>query len=190
MFTLLFVAQALAADHIDGSIAAADPAADITDLFAWHDGTSVTAVLNFAGLALPGDPATYDADVLYGIHIDTDNDLSNGATHDVWVRFGQDSLGAWGVQVSGLPGTGAPVVGPVEHVIQSAGGRVFAGLRDDPFFFDLTGLNNTLATGTISFTAGDDFAGSNVTSIVLEMDQNATAMGTTQIQVWATTRRI
>jgi len=181
--------SALAADHIDAPTATADPAADISDFYTWHDDTYVYVALNFAGLSAAGDPAMYDSGVLYGVHIDTDQD--NVADTQIWVRFGQDALGAWGVQVTNLPGTGAPVVGPVEAILEAPGGKVFAGLREDPFRFDFTGFNTTLASGTLSFDAThDDFAGTNITSIVLAMDKGAVGAGSDQINLWATTARV
>jgi hypothetical protein len=144
-----------AADHAEAPESGSDPAADLADLYAWHtDDSTLVTVLTFAGLSVSGDPALYDADVLYGIHIDNDGDAI--ADHDVWVRFGQDSLGGWGLQVVGMPGTGAPVFGPVEHVIAAPGGRIFAGLRDDPFFFDLAGFNTTVSTGDLTFDSTAD----------------------------------
>lgn len=186
---LMAVGGAFAADHIDAPAASVDVPADISDFFVWHDGSHLTAVLCFAPFGVAGDGAMYDPDVLYGIHIDTNGD--NEADHEIWARFGTDSLGNWGVQVEGMPGTGAPVAGPVESVIQAPGGRIYAGLRDDPFFFDFDGLTETLSTATLSFDATDDaFEGTNVTSIVVEMDQGAAANGADNIQMWATTARI
>lgn len=185
---LMLLGSAFAADHQEAPLTQADPAADITDFYAWSDGTTVTAIINFAGFGVPGEGAMYDPDVLYTVNIDNDGDFL--PDHSIHVRFGTDSLGAWGVQVSNLPGTGAPVVGPVEAVITAPGGKVFAGLREDPFTFDLTGFNATLASSTLSFDAtNDDFAGTNVTSIVIEMDANAAAMGAANLNLWATTAR-
>ena len=69
--------------------------------------------------------------------------------------------------------------------------KAWAGLREDPFFFDLTGYQETLDTGTIAFDSNrDDFAGTNVTAIVIEMDAAAAAADGTQLQIWATTGRL
>lgn len=190
MNLLMLIGSAFAADHIDGDTAAADPAADLTDLFAWHDDSKVYVAVNFAGAGSTIDSGMYDADVLYGVHIDLDGDYDNGAETDIWIRFGQDSQGNWGVQVENLPGAGAPVVGPVEAVVAAPGGKVFAGVRNDPFFFDFAGFNDTIATGDVAFTGADFFAGLNVTSIVLEMDRNAAAEGADGLAVWATSARI
>ncbi len=189
LITLTLGANVFAADHAEAPIAGADPAADIADLFAWHDEGTLTTILTVAGLGMPGDAAVYDADVAYAIHIDNDGD--NESDIDIIVKFGTDSQGEWGVQVSNLPGTGAAVVGPVEQVVQAAGGKVWVGLRDDPFFFDLEGYQNTLATGALDFdSTRDSLAGTNVTTIALEMDLGVALDGADTIQVWATSGRI
>ena len=186
----LVIPQAVqAADHAEAPVAAADPAADLADLYAWHtDAGSLVTAITFGGLTAPGEPASYDADVLYGIHIDRDADQV--ADTDIWARFGQDDQGNWGLQVSNLPGTGAPVTGAVEQVIAVPGGSIYAGLRDDPFFFDLQGFNDTATTGVLSFDAGrDSLAGTNVTALVFEMDLASAVADSGNIQIWATTHR-
>ncbi|MFV8750297.1 DUF4331 family protein [Nannocystaceae bacterium ST9] len=176
-----------AADHAEAPGTMADLAGDLTDVYAWTADGKLVVVVDFAGLQEPGTPATYDADMLYGIHIDNDGD--NQPDLDTWVRFGQNGAGEWGVQVVDLPGGDALVEGAVETTIDAGGGlRVFAGLRDDPFFFDLDGFKATLMTGTVMFDSNNDhFAGTNVTSIVVEMD--VASVGTEDIQLWATTGR-
>ena len=185
--------SARAADHAEAPGAQADFAADIADLYAWHNGSGqIAVVLTFAGGTDPGVPATYDSDVLYGIHVDTTAD--GVPEHDIWFRFGQNSAGDWGVQAEGIPGGDAVVSGPVGTTIDADTGgtlKLWAGLADDPFFFDSQGLQDTLATGTISFDASrDTFAGKNVTAIVFTMDQ-ATVLGSDPtLKVWATTGRL
>lgn len=179
---------ALAADHADSPAAAADPAADIGDFYAWHtaDG-SIVSIITFSPLTAAGGSALYDADVLYSMHVDVDAD---GAA-DAWlnVRFGQNSAGDWGVQAE-VPGVSDPVSGPVGEVIEQDGVKLYAGLTDDPFFFDLQGFNDTLATGTIAFdSTRDSIAGLNVTAVVVEFDAAAAVGSATQIQTWATTAR-
>lgn len=181
----------LAADHAEAPGTRADPEADIADLYAWHDGDKLVAVLTYAGLQAPaaGQQGSYDADVLYGVHLDRDSDQS--ADVDVWIRFGQNSEGAWGVRVENLPGATGPVVGAVDQMIDAGtNASVYAGLRDDPFFFDLDGFRQTLDTGTLAFDAQrDSFAGLNVTAIVLEMDLAAATGDSESLQLWATTGR-
>jgi hypothetical protein len=179
-----------AADHLEAPGTMADTPADITDVYAWHADGVLTVALDFDGLQPPGTPGTYDPDVLYGIHIDNDGD--NAADVDVWIRFGQNGAAEWGVQITGLPGGDPVVEGPVDEVLDAGGTlQAFAGPREDPFFFDLDGFKATLMTGTLMFdNTHDTFAGSNVTSIVLEMDAGMASGGNDNIQLWATTGRL
>lgn len=189
-FGALFTAggTVIAADHIDSPNAKGDAAGDITDFYAWAEGESVYAIVAFAGLAEAGAPAVYDADVLYGVHVDNDGD--GESDHDIWIRFGQDDAGEWGVQVTGLAGQDA-LVGPVDEVIDGElGQRVFAGLRDDPFFFDLEGFQDTLMTGDLSFQSDRNFfEGVNVTAIAIEASRDQLANGDAPFTIWTTTRR-
>jgi hypothetical protein len=179
-----------AADHVDAPATKADHAADITDFYAWHkDDGKIVVIVNYAGLLEVGQPGVYDSSVVYGIHIDNNGD--NEADEDVWVRFGQNGMGEWGVQFSGLPGVADPVVGPVNTVIDAGlGNRAWAGLRDDPFFFDLDGFLATLMSGTLMFdSTNDSFAMTNVNAIIVELSTDASAGGSDNIQLWATTRK-
>ncbi len=175
----------LAADHIDSPNAAADSAADISDFYAWADADTTTVIVAFAGLAEAGSEATYDRGVLYGIHFDQDGD--GISDHDIWVRFGQDVDGNWGVQASGLGGD--PLVGPVGEAVAEGSAQVWAGPRDDPFFFDLEGFQGTLESGTLMFDSTRDFfAGLNVTAIAIEVPTSVVSGGGA-FTTWATTRR-
>lgn len=186
----------LAADHLDPSPrvgGAVGDAADIADIYAWNTDTvanngNLVLAMTFAG-PLPGAGFTGDPDVLYGIHVDHgDNDLDPDV--DIWVRFAQDSDGNWGVQFTGIPGTDGPVEGKVGGIIELGGASAFAGVREDPFFFDLQGFRDTLMTGTLSFNpARDFFAGANVSAIVVELPLRALP-GSGPYQIWGTTGRI
>ncbi len=178
-----------AADHLDAPKAAANLSADITDVYAWHTGDGkIVAVLNFAGLTEVGSPARFSSEVLYLIHVDNNGD--NVSDLDTEIRFGQDAMGGWGVQVQNLPGAQATVVGPVGATFEAGLGlRVWAGLRDDPFFFDLEGFKKTLMSGTLSFDATHDtFAKTNVGSIIVEMSTDAVKGAGSSFRLWASTR--
>ena len=193
--SLWWCSFAIGADHLDppGRVNDTNKASDIADFYAWHQGEGVNQklviVLTYGGPTLPGAPATYDANVLYTIHIDSTG--NHQADLSIYVRFAQNIAGVWGVQVTNLPGTIAPVIGPANEIIEIGEVKVYTGLRDDPFFFDLQGYLDTLNTGTLSFDSTRDFfAGSNVTSIVLEMPmQPAVGIGNS-LSLWATTARI
>ncbi len=184
---------AIAADHAEAPGAAADPPSDISDFYAFHRGGTgptgtVVVALNFDGQRLAADAAIYDPDVLYTINIDHDAD--EVADHQIEIRFGQDSSGNDGVQLIGIPGNGV-VTGAVDSIINIAGGTVYVGPRDDPFFFDATGFGLTLSTGNLAFdNTRDDFAGTNTTSIIIEFNGDAAFDGGDTAQLWATTARI
>jgi hypothetical protein len=191
-----------AADHAEAPGTMADAPADISDFYVWNtEGGTIVAIVNFAGLAEAGSEPVYDPDVLYGIHIDNTGD--NMPDIDIWARFGQNMAGDWGLQVVNLPGadavpdpeicgTAAGHCGLVETEIDTgAGTRIWAGPREDPFFFDLDGYQATLDSGNLMFSSTNDtFAGLNVTSIVVEMDAAAAADGAEDIKLWATTSRL
>ncbi len=189
-------ATSFAADHAEAPLAAADPAADIADVYAWHEGDKLYAAVTYAGLRTPmSDQAgVFDEDVLYTFHIDNDDDAVSDI--DVLVRFGTDSAGNAGVQVENLPGASGTFSGPVEQTVtDSSGLRLYAGLRDDPFFFDLQGFRETLDTGSFQFASlvgegpRDSIAGTNASAIVLEMDLSAALDGGSSMRLWATTGR-
>jgi hypothetical protein len=226
--------EVVAADHADAPGVQADAAADIADFYAWHtEGGKVVANVTFAPLQGPGGEVQYDRDVLYTVHID--NTAANGGltmgadrlsnTNDnesdiqINIRFGENELGDWGVQVENLPGVDGAIQGAVETVIDGGDGNLAqAGTFDDPFSFDLEGFNMTvanLATSTgpddvdLAFgslaqfldadmnndapiAAPDALAGTNVHAVVLEFDM-ATALNANPdglLQMWATSSRI
>lgn len=182
---------AFAADHSEAPGTQADNAADIADFYAWHEGNKLVAIITYGGLQATSDTqtATYDENVLYTVHIDSNGDQV--ADKNVRVRFGKNGAGAWGVRVDNLPGATDAVIGAANSVIDAGNGlSVYTGLRDDPFFFDLEGFNKTLATGTLAFDGTrDSVAGLNVSSIVLEMDLAAASSGSDKLALWASTGR-
>jgi hypothetical protein len=203
-----------AADHLDPP-ARTDPMssgmdrnADIADVYAWHQGDAASrtlvVILSFAGPNAPmaGQRMPCDPAVLYGIHIDNTND--GAADVNMYARMAQDEQMNCFVQWTGVPGTTGPVVTPAEYTRTFNGTRLYAGLRDDAFFFDLQGFRETLmvagdpatpvGVGTsrgIRMTNDRDFfAGKNTSALVLEMPiAGALGMGTS-IRVWGTTARI
>ena len=184
-----------AADHNEPSTrteAGVDPtpdrAADLADVYAFHDPTSLTIIITFGGPAATSLPAFYDPDVLYRIHISNDGNRSTTEI-PIDIRFGFDGPNP-GVEVRGLP-DGGVIQGPVETNLQQNGYVVRAGLFDDPFFFDLQGLRETRSTGTLSFRNDRSaFANANITAVVVRIPRQRVANGDRQIDVWSETGRI
>lgn len=188
--------RADAADHFDPPTRT-DPAVnpsfdlaiDIADIYVWHTADLFNMAFTFAGPQPADRPATYDRDVLYTINIS-----NAGAPTDpeiqIRFRFGKDGPFT-GVQISGLPDGGGPLVGPVEQTLSRNGILARAGLYDDPFFFDVEGFRTTRSTGTLSFSSQRSlFSTQNDTAMVLQLPIAMVRNGTNEINVWVTSARI
>lgn len=211
---------ATAADHAESPGADADPAGDLADVFIFispENPRRMVGSITFGGRPLPRsriDTAFYcDPRVIYVLNIERANAagaFTNVPTTRVVARFGRSvTTGRCGVQLENIPGAGGTFSGATEGVFTSSTGlRAFAGLRNDPFFFDAEGFNGMIAAfanpappgGYVvnSFGLGtrprrDSFANRNVSAIVFEMDIDALAPAVNgrrpKIQVWSTTAR-
>lgn len=132
---MLFPAAALAADHGDSPSLAGDPASDIADIFAWTsvDGTRLNLVMTFPA-------AAFSDQTQYVFHVGSGPSL--GVTTDdysVLCRFdGAQAIECWaGDEDDYVKGDAAGTEG-----IDGVNDRftVFAGLRNDPFFFNINGF--------------------------------------------------
>jgi hypothetical protein len=205
------VPAAMAADHIDSPrVRGAEVAAvDITDLFVFRsptDSSKIVLAMNFfTPVGAPESAQLFrsseQAD--YAFYIDTDSD--NEADQKIRVRFGAEAGNAQTFVVEGIPGSDSieglvTTAGETEKIATSSNASVFAGLRDDPFFFDFEGYNAFLSAPCIP-TAGlrcpgtgsptDFFLGLNVSSIVIEFPLEAlpglSSANAGSIGVWAKT---
>lgn len=188
-----------AADHLEpaqrtnpANDSTPDRAADIADIYAFHDADTVTFVMTLAGPAPKDNPAVYDPNVLYAF------DISNAeprTTPDIEITFQFGSAtgstdGPYGIRVRGIPGTG-DITGSVERTLEQDGVKVFAGLTDDPFFFDSQGLRETRETGTLSFRKDRNFFGDqNITSVVIQIPRDKLENGDHLLDVWGTADRL
>jgi hypothetical protein len=141
---------ALAADHADGTVAAMDPAADITDLYAWvsPDGAKTYLVMDVFPFAHAtatdaGPVSKFSNTVQYVFHTTSQATYLAAATPlNVICTFdAAQAISCWaGAEyVHGDPSN-------TSGLVNSSGKlRVFAGLRDDPFFFNLAGFSATAA---------------------------------------------
>ncbi len=173
---------AFSADHVDPPMrtdptvdSTPDIPADIADIYAFHDATNIYLIYTVGGPAAPSLPAFYDRNVLYTI------DISNAAPastpeFQIRFRFGPGAgAGEWGVSVEGVPGVTGNIVGPAEQILSKDGVRVYAGLRDDPFFFDSQGLRASRTTGNLQFSNNINthfFAQKNITTVALEIPRS------------------
>ena len=185
-----------AADHFDPparvgtdtSTEGLDVAADIADVYAFHDDTNVYLAIGFGGPSATTLPAFYDPDVLYTINVSSAGSRTD-TEFPIEIRFGRDGDNP-GVQVRNLPGN-TTIEGPVERDLVAPNGiMVRAGLFDDPFFFDPQGLRDTRATGDLAFNnQRNRFGGLNTTFVVIAIPRVLINQGQ-PLDIWATSARI
>jgi hypothetical protein len=213
---------AIGADHAESPGADADPAGDLADVFLFRSPENparMVGAITFGGRPLPRsriDQQFYcDPRVAYILNIErasAQGTFTNVPTTRVVARLAPSTTtaGRCGVQLEGVPGAGGTFTGVVETTFTSSTGlRAFAGLRNDPFFFDAEGYNGMVASFDGARPAGgylatafglgtrarrDSFANRNVSAIVFEMDLNALSPAGAngarpKIQVWSTTAR-
>jgi hypothetical protein len=133
---------ARSADHQDSPSTMAAPTADINDVFAWMDRNAAV----FAMTVYPNAPAgaQFDDHVQYVLHTASTSAFSSAlpVTNHVDIIATFDS--ATPQHVSLWVGTSEYVTGDASTAagLTSADGKVkvFAGLRADPFFFNLDGF--------------------------------------------------
>ena len=219
LFPLAFLGvPAIAADHAESPGADADPAADLADVFLFvspENNRRLIGSITFGGRPAPRsrtDIVYCDPKVIYVLNIGRANAagaFTNQPALKVTARFGRSDTGRCGLQLEGVPGGGGTFSGPTETILTSSTGlKAFAGIRNDPFFFDAEGYNGMVAAfpsaappgGYLvsSFGLGtrprrDSFANRNITLIVFEMDLDVVAPlsggARPKIQAWATTAR-
>jgi hypothetical protein len=136
-----------AADHQDGPAATASPAADITDVFAWMSADHTKMYLVMDVFPAATSAAKFDTNVLYVFHATSKASIlaTAGTSVDVICKFdAAQAVSCWaGTEFVSGATAGAPTTG-----IASASGKlkVWAGLRDDPFFFNLDGFKKLVTT--------------------------------------------
>jgi len=161
MALLLISAPLRAADHRDAPLPKANAAADLNDLYVFVKGQRLVIALTLnpflASTAQPFDPQ-----VRYNLFIDTDGNAAADMNLGIrFSRFGRVfTSGNLKAQVTDL----------------------FAGRREDPFFFDFDLLSN----GPIG---QDTFAGADVAAIVVELRLAGVTPHGPVIGVWANTQK-
>ncbi|MDY8137375.1 DUF4331 family protein [Aquimarina sp. 2201CG5-10] len=174
-----------AADHLDAP-AVRGTTADITDFYAFEGANSDNTVFVAnvqSSLAPAGNSATFDENVLIEINIDNDGDLIEDLIiqaiprNDIMYFFGPYQPSATGLnstidENTQYLGQVAISTGASATTSTANGISYFAGLREDPFFFDFNQFNAVIggmAPNGFNNPGNDDFDGTNVLSIVLEV---------------------
>jgi hypothetical protein len=134
---------ALGADHIDAPATTAEPAADITDIYAWmsSDGKKVELALDVSPFAT--DKSKFSDAVQYAIHVNSGAGYGKAQTETLVIcQFtAAQQIECWVGADEHLSGDASDPAG-----LKSASGKVkvFAGLRNDPFFFELDGFKKAV----------------------------------------------
>ncbi|MEQ1519563.1 MAG: DUF4331 family protein [Usitatibacteraceae bacterium] len=213
-------AAVMSADHAESPGTDADPAGDLADIFIFpspESASKTVAAITFGGRPAPRSriDGTFfcDPKVLYTFHIDRADaagNFDNIPEVEVLARFGKDQDGTCALQLENVPGAGGTYFGRTESVFTSSSGmKGFAGLRNDPFFFDAEGYTALVAAfagpgqsgdvaGAFRLTGNqarrDSFAFRNVSAIVFEMSNDALAPPVNgvrpKVRVWGTTSRL
>jgi len=183
------------ADHLDAP-GATPPSGrfdgDINDVYVFEGSNAAKTVLAVTTHPAAGaiSPLAYATDVNYRIHVDNDGDAKPELTFKV--RFGAWDGDSQPYRISGTDARGMRIVGEGDtgdDTTLTGGGRAFAGLRSDPFFFDLDAFRGSvLGIGDRRFcdaTPTDFFEELNTNAIVIQLPD--AALGE-QVGVYATTR--
>ena len=191
---LLWASGARAADHGDAPIAGAHRSTDIADVYAFldpNDNTRLVIVFNVGGFIVPGEAANFgffDPALRFRLELETTGDARPDM--DIEYRFEPRTGAASAPQrvTVELPSgrrfqamTTASTTGPTPNpqVItedRKSGARFFAGLVDDPFFFDIPAFGafvSSVRAGTpnpaLLQRGRDSFAGYNCMSMALSL---------------------
>ena len=142
---LLAAPLARAADHLDGPAASADPSADITDVFAWTapDGARLNLIMNVFPVATTTSKFSNTVQYVFRTQSRATYGMAAGGSADLICTFdAAQAISCW-LGSEYVHGNASSTAG-----ISSASGKlkVFAGLRDDPFFFNLDGFKHAAKT--------------------------------------------
>lgn len=167
---------------------------DITDLYAFlkpADPSKSILVLGVNPLTLA---SSFEHEGQYLINIDTDGDADADIVFEITFTAPDQDREQWatvrrlwhgddGEHEAETIISGAPVsFGRRAKITPEGPYRFYAGVRSDPFFFDLLGFINNL-----TFNQGDFFADKNVFAIVLEAPNEALGQAPSTTSLWART---
>jgi hypothetical protein len=208
-FTLIFVTlfapltYVNAADHAESTSVTGDPGADIGDVYAFldpNDNSKVVLAMTFEGFIVPGEALNigyFSPEVTYRFEIENTGDTI--PDRFVEVNFSPQTsrstpqtaaisvtrpkgFKAFPTKFNALTtlstfnATSNPFVVTTD---QSSGISFFAGMTDDPFYFDIPAFNrftSSVTSGSADVTrlqrARDTFAGYNIHSIAVSLPVN------------------
>lgn len=178
-----------AADHLDSSIASANLQSDIADVYLFRSPVNPNnvvlvathqSIFDFAGGNTGG--AMFTDQGTYAFLIDTGGDAREEITLSTKFTENGRKFTMSGFTFGSISGTVTPVGTAQPLIAEKNGVKIFAGPRDDPFFFDLIGFREFIAAvnappvyapalGLRSAAGGVpvNFFSGNVAAIVVEL---------------------
>lgn len=194
-----------AADHIDAP-AVASTSTDITDYYVFqspNDANKMVFVANLQGLLDPTATANTKFDEQVMVEFNIDNTGDNVEDLVIQAIFNDGRVQVYGptkpsqtglisnVETSGeLTEVDVTAYNDAISIGSNGGIQVFAGPRDDPFFFDFAQYSEIIAGNATSFNnpGNDTFAGTNVMSVVVEVPKSMLGSATT-LNTWVESKR-
>lgn len=192
--TLAPANQIGAADHGDGPAVSVDRSGDLNDLFLFldpNDNTKVIMLMTMHGFIVPGEAVNFgvfDHNLRYRFEVEANGDptpdgfidvtfsekVNSGATQQTATV--KSSFFPTFTALTTNPTLNATPPTPVITTDSGTGISFFAGLVDDPFFFDIPAFNRFVGSvlagqpdATQFNRARDSFAGYNTLSIALSV---------------------
>ncbi len=194
----------MSADHIDAP-AVSNGTADIADYYAFEskeNSENMVFAVSIQGLLSPAATgnASFDENVLIEINIDNNGDAVEDLVIQLIPRdgkmyaFGPYAPGNTGL-VSSIDDDATRIVaditayGETAKIGTNGSSKLFAGPRDDPFFFDLGAYSEILAGNATAFSSPgtDTFAGTNVLAVVVEVPKSSLGNADT-VNTWVETK--
>ncbi|MFK7971569.1 MAG: DUF4331 family protein [Bacteroidia bacterium] len=195
----------MSADHIDAP-GVQSSTMDIADYYAFEskeNPDNMVFATTLQGLLAPTatGAAMFDENVLLEINIDNDADNVEDLVIQLIPRDGK--MYAFGPYAPASTSANSTIddtqesmevditaYGEDAKIATKGTSKLFAGPRDDPFFFDLTAYSEVLAGNATAFAdpGVDAFAGTNVLAIVIEVPKS-TLGNDMSVNTWIETKK-
>lgn len=196
----------IASDHVDAPSIIGD-SADIADFYAFEaeDTENIAFIVTLQGILDPADSedANFDQNVVTQINIDTDSDnvedlvIQAVRRGDQMWFFGPEAPSQTGANIEILSNSDVqdqvqitPYQQPYIAKTSTQGLKYFAGVTDDPFFFNIATFRRLKVGNATEFEnpGSDTWNGLNVLSIAVEVPKSLLGNQST-INAWASTHR-
>ncbi len=202
----ILVIALIASDHIDAPSVIGD-SADIADFYAFEgeDSENIAFIVTLQGILDPvnSEDANFDQNVVTQINIDTNDDNVEDLViqairrgNQMWF-FGPEAPSQKGATIEILSNSDIQnqvTITPYQDAFITEtspdGLKYFAGVTDDPFFFNIATFRRLRVGNATRFEepGNDTWNGLNVLSIAVEVPK-ALLGGGTSINAWASSHR-